>query len=147
MVVTAVGFAVALIIVGEGVFASNQFMVGPAYFRLRFGRGQLVAVVIGVGLAQFRGVGPVGVYDRAGHGPGTDPPKGVVAVSELDPVGLAPLVLDRADAMGVGLPVDVTLEPVAYAAFHFVDQMRIGQIGEGKGLAVAGHPVPLSMSV
>ena len=104
--VAAVRFAVALMIVGEDVFASNQFMVGPAYLRLRLSLGQLVAVVIGVGFAQFRSVGSVGVYDRAGHGTGTDTPQGVVAVGEVDPVGLAPLVLDRADAMGVGLPVD-----------------------------------------
>ena len=100
-----------------------------------------MAVVIGVGFAQFRSVGSVGVYDRAGHYSGTDTPQGVVAVCEVDPVGLAPLVLDRADAMGVGLPVDMTLETVAYAAFHFVDQMGIFQVGEGKDLAVAGHPV------
>ena len=34
--VSAVRFAVALMIVGEGVLASNQFMVGPVYFRFRF---------------------------------------------------------------------------------------------------------------
>ena len=42
----------------------------------------------------FRGVGPVGVLDRAGHYSGTDTPQCVVAVGEVDPVGLAPLVLD-----------------------------------------------------
>ena len=46
--VTAVGQAIALIIVGKGVLASNQFLVGPAYFRLRLGSGQLVAVVEGL---------------------------------------------------------------------------------------------------
>ena len=41
--VAAVRFAVALLIVGEGVLASNQFLVSPAYLRLCLGRGQLVA--------------------------------------------------------------------------------------------------------
>ena len=35
--VAAVRQAIALFIVGKAVFASNQFMVGPAYFRLRLG--------------------------------------------------------------------------------------------------------------
>ena len=52
----AVRFAVALFIVGKGVFASNQFLVGPANFRFRLGRGQLVAGVVGVGVAQLRGI-------------------------------------------------------------------------------------------
>ena len=91
MAVAAVRFAVALMIVGDGVLASNQFMVGPAYFRFRLGHGQLVAVVVGVGFAQLRGVGPVGVLDRAGHYSGTDTPQGVVAVGEVDSVGLVPL--------------------------------------------------------
>ena len=90
--VMVVRFAVALIIVCEGVLASNQFLVGPADFRLRFGRGQLVAGIVGVGVAQLRGVGPVCVLDRAGHDSCADPPQGVVAVGEVDPVRLAPLV-------------------------------------------------------
>ena len=40
--VTAVRQAIALMIVGESVLASNQFLVGPAYLRLRLGAGQLV---------------------------------------------------------------------------------------------------------
>ena len=60
--VAAVGQAIALIIVGKTVFASNQFLVGPAYFRLRLGRGQLVAVVVGVGVAQLRGIRSIIVY-------------------------------------------------------------------------------------
>ena len=100
-----------------------------------------MAVVVGVGVAQLRGVGPVGVLDGAGHDSCADPPQRVVAVGEVDPVRLAPLVFDGTDAMGVGLPVDVTLETTA---FHFVDQMGIGQVGDRKGLAVTGHLVQSS---
>ncbi len=53
--VAAVRFAVALFIVGKCVFASNQFLVSPANFRFRLGRGQLVAGVVGVGAPDRQG--------------------------------------------------------------------------------------------